>query len=250
MVDRQMAGLLMLWYKAWHESKARFLYVLAGMVVLSGLLVFSHNSWGPLPALINYHGFIFHAIYFRFFHAAWVFSTLFLALGGLLAERHQGTALFTLSLPVRRRSMLLARAGMGAAQAFATAIIPSMSVSLFSLLAGHTYPLIQTVEFALLLVAGGLAFFSLGLLLSIMLAVDWAPLAVGIPMIAAVYTFTRRQPGLRAYNPQDLFTGVAHLRLPMWAIGSPLPWTAIAVSMGIALILLLLSIVIAERLEF
>src|SRR5689334_9719270 len=100
----------MLWYKAWHESKSRFLYTMAGMLAICVLFLFSYPSWNLDASRINFQGFVWQALYFRFFHAAWVFSTLFLALGGLAAERHEGTALFTISLPARRRRMLVVRA--------------------------------------------------------------------------------------------------------------------------------------------
>src|SRR5215467_8106010 len=154
----------MLWYKAWHESKTRFFYSLIGMFLISGLFVLSSQSLNPDPTRMNFRGFVWHALYFRFFHAAWVFSTLFLTLGGLLSERNRGTALFTLSLPVSRRRMLLVRAAVGAAEASATAILPAISISAFALLAHQTYSPLQSLEFALLLMAGGTAFFGLGIL--------------------------------------------------------------------------------------
>lgn len=239
----------MLWYKAWHESRSRFFYTLAGMLVVSGLFVLSYESWHLDPARINFPGFVWHALYFRFFHAAWVFSTLFLALGGLLAERHQGTALFTLSLPARRSRILLVRAAVGAGEAAVTAILPAISISAFSLSIGRNYPLIQSLGFALLLAAGGMAFFSFGILLSACLRGDWAPVAIGIPIIAGIYTGTRSSQLLRAYSPQDLFSGAATVHAPEWGLSAPLPWAALGVSIGAALILLLISIVVTERLE-
>jgi ABC-type transport system involved in multi-copper enzyme maturation permease subunit len=238
------------WYKAWHESKSRFAYTLAGMLLVSGLFVLSYEAWNLNPERVNFRGFVWHALYFRFFHAAWVFSTLFLSIGGLLAEQHEGTALFTLSLPVRRWRMLLARAAVGAGQAMVTAIVPAMSIPLFALLIGHSYPAIQSLEFAALLVAGGMVFFCLGILLSTLLRGDWAPLAMGIPIVAGIYTGTRSSEGLNAYNPQDLFSGAASVQAPAWALGPHLRWGALVVSIAAALILLLISIVITERMEF
>ena len=239
----------MLWYKAWHESKNRFVYVLAAMIAVSGLLVLSYDSWHVDPARMNFRGFVWQALYFRFFHASWVFSTLFLALGGLLAEQQHGTALFTMSLPASRRRMLLIRAAVGAGEAAITAIVPAMSVSAFSLLIGRSYPVIQSLEFAALLTVGGMVFFSLGILLSTFVPGDWAPLAVGIPLIAGVYTGTRSIDPLRAFNPQDLFSGAANIRPPEWAIEMPLPWTALAVSIGIGLLLLLAAVIVTEKHE-
>jgi ABC-type transport system involved in multi-copper enzyme maturation permease subunit len=240
----------MLWYKAWHESRSRFFYVLFGMLLITALFVLSYDSWHLDPARTNFRGFIWQALYFRFFHAAWVFSTLFLALGGLPAERHEGTALFTLSLPARRWRILLVRAAVCAAEAAATAVLPATSISAFSLVIGQSYPVIQSLQFALLLTAGGMAFFSLGILLSARLRGDWAPVAIGIPVIAGIYTCTRSIPSLRAYNPQDILSAAATVQPPAWAIGSHIPWPAMLISLTVGLLLLAISIVITERLEF
>jgi ABC-type transport system involved in multi-copper enzyme maturation permease subunit len=240
----------MLWYKAWHESKGRFFYTLIGMLLLCGLLVLSYESWHLDPARMNFRGFVWQALYFRFFHAAWVFSTLFLAFGGLRSEQQEGTVLFTLSLPARRWRILLTRAAVCAGEATATAIVPAISISAYSLLIGRSYPVIQSVEFALLLTAGGMVFLSLGILLSTFLGGGWGPVAIGVPIIAGIYTGTRSSEALRAYNPQDLFSGAATVQAPAWALGSSLPWSAMGVSVAAALVLLLVSIVITERLEF
>jgi ABC-type transport system involved in multi-copper enzyme maturation permease subunit len=240
----------MLVYKAWLESKTRFFCVLFGMFMVSGLLVLSYASWHLDPSRINFRGFIWQALYFRFFHAAWVFATLFLALGGLPAERHEGTALFTLSLPARRWRMTMVRVTMGLAEAVVAALLPAASVSAFALFIGQSYPVLQSLEFSLLLVGGGIVFFSLGVLLSTILRGDWTPLALGIPIIAGVYSATRSSSWLRPYNPQDLFSGAATVHAPAWALAMPLPWSALAISFAAALIFLLASMIVTEKLEF
>jgi ABC-type transport system involved in multi-copper enzyme maturation permease subunit len=240
----------MLWYKAWHESRSRFFYTLIGMVLVCGLFILGYESWHIDPALMNFRGFVWQALYFRFFHAAWVFSTLFLALGGLRAEQQEGTVLFTVSLPARRWRILMTRAGVGAAEAMVTAIVPAISISAYSLLIGHSYPVIQSVEFALLLTAGGMVFFSFGILLSAFVGGGWVPVAIGVPTIAGIYIGSHSSEALHAYNPQDLFSGAAAVHAPAWALGSPLPWSAMGVSVTAALVLLLVSIVITERLDF
>jgi ABC-type transport system involved in multi-copper enzyme maturation permease subunit len=240
----------MLWYKAWHESKSRFFYTLIGMVLVCGMFILSYGSWHVDPARMNFRGFVWNALYFRFFHAAWVFSTLFLALGGLRAEQQEGTVLFTVSLPARRWRILLARAAVCAGEAIVTAIVPAMSISAYSLLIGRSYPVSQSVEFALLLTAGGIVFFSFGILLSAFLGGGWVPIAIGVPTIAGIYTGSRSIEAFRAYNPQDLFSGAATVQAPAWALGSPLPWSAMGASVTVALVLLLVSIVITERLDF
>jgi hypothetical protein len=48
----------------------------------------------------------------------------------------------------------------------------------------------------------------------------------------------------------DLFSGAAMVHAPEWALRAPLPWAAMGVSIGAALVLLLISILITETLEF
>jgi ABC-type xylose transport system permease subunit len=50
----------MLWYKAWHESKTRFFYTLAGMLLVSGLFVLSYDSWHLNPERMNFRGFVWN----------------------------------------------------------------------------------------------------------------------------------------------------------------------------------------------
>jgi len=109
---------------------------------------------------------------------------------------------------------------------------------------------IQGLEFALLLAAGGMVFFSFGVTLATLFPGDGTPLAVGIPAIAGLYVLTRHEPGLRPLNPQDLFSGAAHIGPPAWALSGAPPWAAIAASLGIAAFLLWLSVILTERLEF
>ena len=122
--------------------------------------------------------------------------------------------------------MILTRATVCAGEAAATAIVPAISISAYALLIGRSYPVIQSVEFALGLTAGGMALFSFGILLSAVVGGAWVPVAVGVPIIAGLYTGTRSSRTLRTYNPQDLFSGAATVHAPARALGPPLPWSA------------------------
>jgi len=238
----------MLWYKAWHESKSRFLFVLTGMLLVSFFMAVSYERWGLDLTKTSYNAYVWLGYYQRFFHIGWVFSVLFLSLGGLLAERNRGTALFTLALPVRRRRIFLARAGVGMIEAFVLALVPSLGISTFAPLAGQHYPLIQAVQFALLLAAGCMVFYCLGLLLSTVSGHDWLPLAAGIALITWIYTSSKGHPALRHYNPQELFSGSEYIRAPEAAlIGAP--WAAIAVSLLVAAALVAVAATITEKLE-
>jgi len=52
-------------------------------------------------------------------------------------------------------------------------------------------------------------------------------------------------------KPADrLYSGAAHIKPQVWALHGAPPWAAIAGSLGIAAILLWVSLMLTERLEF
>jgi hypothetical protein len=145
--------------------------------------------------------------------------------------------------------MLLVRAGVCFAESVAASLIAAISISVFSPLVGQRYPVAQSLEFTLLLTTVGAAVFAFGILLSTLLGGGWTPLAVGIPVVAGIYTTTKSFDALRPFNPQDLFSAARTVHPPVWSPGPP-PWAAISVVLAISLVLLFLSVFITEELEF
>ena len=93
----------MLWYKMWRESRVRFaisavaLLWMCGAVVLLQQQVRAHAD-EPL----SYVRYIWHAVYKANALDLYILLVIVLGLGGVQQERAQGTAGFTLSLPLSR----------------------------------------------------------------------------------------------------------------------------------------------------
>ena len=156
---------MMLWYKAWRESRVRFL---AGAALIGFLCwQFLADGWRHVMVrqsvtyldaseAIPYSKLVWHGIWSGR-SAMFVMCTLLLGLGGVQRERGTGTAPFTFALPVTRRQLTIARAAVGALQVIALAAIPTILIPLLSpIYAEQAYPLSQALQFGLLYAGGGL----------------------------------------------------------------------------------------------
>jgi hypothetical protein len=111
----------MLWFKAWLETRWRF-----GFVVGSILLVWVAPFWLPLFGLRVPAGFPASKLWVAIHLGTvllYIYAAIFLAGSGINTQTtYSATSgfhpsmLFTLSLPVSRRRLLLVRAGLGALQ--------------------------------------------------------------------------------------------------------------------------------------
>lgn len=243
----------MLWYKAWLESRARFLFCLIGLQCFMAYMVLDCNSimedFKRDPATFNYQEYIWRSLAYRY-QIAWVFCVFFLGFGGLLREKALGSADFTLSLPVSRRRLLGVRAALGAGQSLILCLVPYMTVPFLSLAVGRSYPLTQTLVFAFVMTVGGMAYFCFGFFLSAVLAGEYAAPGVGILLIIGVNTFSRQFPMLEPFNPQDFLSGRHYLDKSTYFVHGSLPWVGIAASLGCAIALLLFGTLFTEKREF
>ena len=100
--------------KVWRESRSRFLFILAALLIVTSASVFySAKAENVVIESKDFHEAgerTISGVLFVFLS----FSTMFLGLGGFLRERAVGTVDYTLSLPVSRttRSPFLILAAM------------------------------------------------------------------------------------------------------------------------------------------
>src|SRR6266540_3694656 len=91
----------MLWYKAWLETRSRFLISLLGTVALCTFSVY-HGDKEALPyTQAPYYYFVLRSAHYLLC-MMWILAVTLLTMGGLVREKAAGTASFTLSLPVSR----------------------------------------------------------------------------------------------------------------------------------------------------
>src|SRR5712692_8789311 len=117
----------MLWYKAWLETRWRFLIGLALLICSAAVTVLTYprvlellkavpvvDLGGEIGRRINeavtlardYRGYLWSNWYRQSLMQLWTIFAVLLGTGGLLSQVSGGGALFTLSLPVSRTRLL------------------------------------------------------------------------------------------------------------------------------------------------
>src|SRR5882672_4152461 len=156
----------MLFYKAWLESRVRFL---AGGVVLTAYCTsFVRQARINFPPVLEptlpYSAYIWRGVYDGLDTLVFVLVAVMLGLGGLERERGAGTAGFTLGLPVTRMQLLWPRIAVAALEVAALAAVPLAVVPWLSAGIGRPYSFAQALPFALLFAVTGTVWASVGFL--------------------------------------------------------------------------------------
>jgi ABC-2 type transport system permease protein len=238
----------MLWHKAWLETRMRFLIALVGLAGFCAIYVLFHKRFMMPQARGSY------ALYLWFINRLtvnmWELAVILLSMGGLMRERSQGSAVFTLSLPASRLRLVSVRAAVGALQAIALAALPWLVILLLSPMAGERFPAGQAAYYVLLMAGGGMVYFAMGLLLSTIFEGDYS-----VPVMAfgglVVYTLvTSSFPALRPYNLNAMMNGTTLLSKETYFLTAPIPWTGILASLSVALAMYWAAVKITERRDF
>jgi ABC-2 type transport system permease protein len=245
-----------LWWKAWRESRGRFLSAAFVLVlfcwssVSSARLDFPPRFQPHLP----YTTFIWRGIYHGPNVIVFVIVSVALGLGGLMRERAVGTAPFTLALPVSRGALVRSRAGVGALQVMALATIPAWIVPWMSSRIGHPYPASQAWLFAGLFAAVGLVWFAAGLLMSTLFAGEHTPTAAGL-LLPFGHLAIASIPGLRPMHWLNLFdvmngSGLRYLDADTSLIVGPYPLLILGALLVAALSMATAAAMLTSRADY
>ena len=173
----------MLWYKAWRESRGRFL--IAASLITAMCLVYTlfHAQLYPgiakgHSAVGNYTQYIHWTIFGGATRGVLQLSCLLLGLGGLQRDRKQNTLGYTLSLPVTRFRLLISRAVVGILQVLVLAAVPCFTVTVGSSVAGQQLPFDYAFPFFPLWAAGGIFTFAVSFLASVLFSSEYVALAL------------------------------------------------------------------------
>ncbi len=201
---------MMLFYKAWLESRTRFLLsaiTIAGLVALfvfmnrdARMEVSDHN--------ITYAQYLWSAIYKGYLRDVFVVSVLLLGMGGLGRERAYGTSAFTLALPVSRWRLTATRAVVGFAESTVVAFLPATLLPLLSPLVNETWSWSQAVHFGVLWAFGGALIFTIGFVASVLFIGEYSAPMAAVAFLFA-YSIVTDLPGVEGYviDIHDLMRG-------------------------------------------
>jgi ABC-type transport system involved in multi-copper enzyme maturation permease subunit len=230
----------MLWYKAWLETRSRFLIALIGITTMCAYYVF-HGDRNTLPVTgIEWYNGVLHSSH-SVLVLLWIVAVILLAMGGLLREKALGASLFTLALPVSRTRLILVRIAMALVQAVTLVVVPWIAMYAVDAVFGKAHSLPQVIFRVVLLLSGGLIFFALAILISSLVEGEYTAPVVCFGSIALISVALADRP-LRTYNPWIFMMGGDYLSKPTMLLAGPIPWAHAAANIAVACVLLVLAI--------
>jgi hypothetical protein len=227
----------MLWYKAWLETRWRFLTGLVLLTCSAASVVFVYpvtlkliplvppNLGGEIGQRIResvelsreYRGYVWsHWFGQNLEQMATLFAVL-LGTGGLLSRSSGGEALFALSMPVSRNRLLGVRAAAGLAELAVLTFVPSLLIPLLSPMVHETYGVGNALVHSTCTLVASSVFFSLAFLLSSAFGDLWRPLLIALSLAAAL-ALAEQFLGSRSHGIFHVMSGETYFR------SGRLPW--------------------------
>jgi len=253
----------MLWYKAWLETRWRFLIGFVVLLVLACGAVFDYpavvrlnasvaaiDAPGNLGRIIReaaetqrtYRGFIWFQWYRQNLVQTWTILAVLLGSGGLLAAS-SGATLFTLSMPASRTRVAGVRAATALMELFVLALIPSLLIPLLSPAVGQHYALADAAVHSVTLFLAGSVFFSLAFLLSAVFDDFWRPMLITCA-VALSQTLVGVLVGLPFSGLLRVMSAESYFRT------GQVPWVGLGVALTAGLLMLYAAVVVVERRDF
>src|SRR5262245_1363205 len=260
----------MLWQKSWWETR---LGLLAFMGVLLLFAVWrqpwgeaslaqwvsslqerasnwSEDSRSLLPLLSSYQGYVWLFWFKLMLLIMW--PSFAVSMGVTLVASScpwmaggQGLAgLFTFSLPVSRRRVLLTHAVLVAVEMVLVALVSSLVFPIASRLIGGEVPFGSTVIYALLLSLGGMVFPAFSFLLTAVFNNLWKVLAIGMAVSFALFIPIRTVEEYPWWNVYHVMSGETYFRY------GRIPWLGLFTSLAVSALMLFAAVRIYERRDF
>lgn len=235
----------MLWYKAWMETRTRFLVALTGITTLCAWRVYDlyHLTPGRTPP--GAYSFILGSVH-ELLILSWLLAVTLLLMGGLVQEKHSGSASFTLAMPVTRARLMQTRIAAGFLEAAALIAIPWTAACIVAFQADEGQSPMLGLFYAMVTISGGAVFAGAALLVSSLVEGTYtAPTISG-----GVAILCRSAPrSWQALNPLAFMAGGDYLRTSN-VVTDHWPWGHAASCIAAGAALAWLSVKVVERRDF
>jgi ABC-2 type transport system permease protein len=251
----------MLWYKAWLESRARFLITACTLAVFCLCVVLFQNQiqdrGSPIPSGLRSHFYsehIYNLVFSGTAKGIFAILVIFLGLGGLLRERAHGTAIFTLALPVSRLRLAVSQIGIGLLELAVLALLPALLIPAVSPLVHQSYPFSQALQFSVLWFGCGTVIFAIAFFLSVVLGGEYtAPVTCFILLF--LHTAIALWRPLKPYRI-NIFWTMGGVGMMHWGpqntlvLSSPLPWMRLLIFELFAFAMIAMAARISQQQDF
>ena len=235
----------MLWYKAWLETRWRFLIGIAILVlsVVGTVLAYPRvERVLPLMPSVDTSSLVGQRIkaiadlsrtYGGYIWAQWLrqnnvqMLSLFAALlgtGGLLSQAAGGGRLFTLSLPVSRDRLFGVRAATGLTELAILAFVPSLLLPLLSPTVGQTFRIGAALAYGACAFVASTVLFSATSLLSTVFNDIWRPALIVCAVATAIGVYEPFLGEISRYSLFGIIDGETYFR------DGGLPWLGLLAS--------------------
>ena len=269
-------------YKAWRETRVRFLAGLAAVAIICIFQIeqhhtddFSHTMWARLGVPDGYGWFLWQYLYVYFLQQGWALFAVLLALDGLIREKDSGTVSFSLGLPVSRKRWMFTRLAVVLMESAALSLFAVLVVIAGSAVIHQTFSLSQVFLHAALMVAAGVIVIALGNLCYALFPGNYRSLLVTLPLLGVPYLWIQRHvqrtrvtdlPETIRVRYELMLTG-SHLpvpRQPWWAhfdLGHAMagpwqlnlattPWVALVVIWTLTALVLAVTAAYGDRIDY
>jgi ABC-2 type transport system permease protein len=251
----------MLCYKAWLESRIRFMITALTIIGFCLFAVFFNRRmqaagvfFAPDLRANTYSKHIYDLIYSGTAKGVFAMLTIFLGLGGLLRERSQRTAVFTLALPVSRWQVVSSQLAVAVGQLALLALLPATLLPSLSAAVHQSYPVTEALHFSVLWFGCGSIILAFAFLLSVSLPGEYtAPLVCYIALM--LQTLVALWRPLKPYRLNLLWT-MGEFETMHWdvqrhlLVAGSMPWARLSAIMLIACAMLALAVRITYRQDF
>jgi hypothetical protein len=261
----------MLLYKAWTETRLRFV---AGLIAAAIVCIFYmeqhawlvrmwaadmenphgyHMRWMPL-GIHEYGWYLWHYLYDNYLQQVWSLFAILFAFGGLVRERNDGTVLFSLGLPVSRRCWLFTRLAVALLESIALSLFAVLVVMIGSAVIHRTYSLSQMLLHAVLMVSAGVFLLAFGNLCYTLFPGNNLSLLLTLVFLGVPYLWLQTyMQHLRAMgrSPSLGYLDVSHAMAGPWRLAwSSAPWMPLLVAWLLTATLLAATVNHGDRLDY
>lgn len=239
-------------YRYWLESRTRLAiaFVLMTLILLQALngasdTIKNHPQlFGGRELLFTQY--VWVIIYKGYFLTLFVLASFLLGVGSPTQEKGSGTALFSLSLPVKRQLLIYAKLLTATVQVITLSLVMAVMIPLLSRLFGFYYPIRDALLFGVLVASGGVVFMLFGFILSLFIAKETVAIPVGVAIMSALF-FLAKMPMVKAINIFNFMVGAGYLNNDDFLFGRPINIPAVAIGCGL---LLLISFYLTKAFQY